>query len=160
MSDDWNKPPQGPPNASPSQDAMPRPGESWSDRDEPKPIHAPDNDWGTAPAQPSGPPNAQPHGVPPAQHMPSTYSPQNQLAPQNDLTNDDIIAIVVSLFLPGVGQIMLGQTTKGIVLLVSFFLLSFCFIGLVIWPIALVDTYMLIKARKTRPVDDWEFFPK
>ncbi len=73
------------------------------------------------------------------------------------LDNSDIFAIILSTFFPGVGQMMNGQQTKGIVvLLVAIF--TGCGVGLLSIASAL-DTYCLVLAKKRREVDEWEFFP-
>ena len=73
------------------------------------------------------------------------------------LDNNDIIAIVLNLFFPGVGQMMLGQTVKGIVILaVSFFT---CGGAGLLWVAVILDAYLVAMTRKYRPLDDWEIFP-
>lgn len=77
--------------------------------------------------------------------------------PKPKLDNNDIAAIILSLFLPGIGQLMLGQTTKGIVLLAV--TLFTCW-GLGFLPIlTAIDAYFVAMASKDRPLGDWEFFP-
>ncbi len=71
--------------------------------------------------------------------------------------SNDILAVILSIFFPGVGQMMLGQTTKGVVvLLVTVFT---CAVGGLLSIAAALDTYCVAMAKKKRPVDDWEFFP-
>lgn len=73
------------------------------------------------------------------------------------LDNNDIIAIVINAFLPGVGQMMLGQTTKGIVILaISFFT---CGGAGLLWVAVLIDAYLVAMTRKYRQLDDFEIFP-
>lgn len=73
------------------------------------------------------------------------------------LTTDDIVAIVLSAIFPGAGQIMLGQTTKGIVILAVSFV-SFCICG-IFNVAAAIDAYAVAMAKKKRAVGEWEFFP-
>lgn len=73
-----------------------------------------------------------------------------------EMETSDWVAVVASL-IPGVGQLLLGQTVKGLVILgVSIFL---CAGGGLLSVASMVDTYLVARARKNRPVGDWEFFP-
>ena len=83
--------------------------------------------------------------------------PQGQGRSDLPLEQNDIIAIIVSLFIPGVGQLMLGQTPKGIAFLAVMFFTCW---GLGLLPIvAALDAYLVARARKYRAIGDWEFFP-
>jgi len=73
------------------------------------------------------------------------------------LDNSDIFAIVLSVIFPGVGQMMLGQQTKGIVVLLVA-IVTGCGFGLISLASAL-DTYCVAIASKKGEVDEWEFFP-
>ncbi|MFP4599619.1 MAG: hypothetical protein ACLFVJ_15270 [Persicimonas sp.] len=100
--------------------------------------------WQQGPGHPQGGQYDQP-----PVHQPGSNKPK--------LENNDIIAIVLSVFFPGVGQMMLGQTTKGIVILaVSIFT---CAAGGLLSIGAALDAYCVAMARKKRPIDDWEIFP-
>ena len=68
------------------------------------------------------------------------------------------MAIVLSIFFPGVGHMMLGQVGKGIAILASMILS--CGILSLLWPVVIIDTVMVAQAKKKRPLGDWEFFPK
>lgn len=70
---------------------------------------------------------------------------------------DDILAVVLSAILPGIGQVTLGQTTKGFVV----FLIAIpTFFGFGLYNIAAaIDAYCVAMASKRRTVGDWEFFP-
>jgi TM2 domain-containing membrane protein YozV len=73
------------------------------------------------------------------------------------LETNDFVAMAVNFFLPGVGHIMLGQTTRGIALLAAF---VFTCNGLGLLPfLALADAYFVALTQKYRQGDDWEFFP-
>ena len=68
---------------------------------------------------------------------------------------------ILSFLVPGLGQMVLGQTAKGIVLLVAGLVLGIttCFGGLVIWGVAIVDAHQIgTKLQSGRPVWQWEFF--
>ena len=76
----------------------------------------------------------------------------------NQLDNNDVIALVVTFFLPGIGHLMLGQTQKGL----AIFALTFFTCGLSYFAVLLVvyDAYMVALARKKRPIQEWEFLPQ
>lgn len=67
------------------------------------------------------------------------------------------IAALISLLVPGAGQIYAGQTTKGVVLVIVAF--GTCFGGGILNVLAAVDA-LLIAQRKARgeTVGDWQFF--
>lgn len=121
-------------------------------------------DWG----QPQQPPQQQPqheeidmnYGQLPGQdqQQQALGPPNGQLKPtKGKLDNNDIIAIVVGVFLPGVGQLMLGQTTKGIVILLA--TLFTCYGFGFLWIAVVLDAYLLAMTKKYREVGEWEFFP-
>jgi TM2 domain-containing membrane protein YozV len=78
---------------------------------------------------------------------------------------DVVLMCVLSVLLPGLGQIVLGQVGKGIVLLagpIAFYLIT-CGFGFllapVVWIVAAVDAYKIAnKLRGGKPVRRWEFF--
>ena len=72
------------------------------------------------------------------------------------LDTNEIIAIIAAL-VPGLGQMLMGQTVKGLVLL-GVSLLTACFGGIISLA-SVVDAYLVAKAKQRRPVGDWEFFP-
>ena len=74
------------------------------------------------------------------------------------LETEDVLALALSLFVPGVGHMMLGQVPKGLAILAATYLS--CGMGYLVSVIIVLDAYMVAMARKQRPVDDWEFFPK
>ena len=75
---------------------------------------------------------------------------------QQDLETSEVIAVVAAV-IPGVGQMLLGQTVKGLVLL-GIALLTCSGFGL--FSVAsIVDTFLVAKAKHRRVVDEWEFFP-
>lgn len=77
---------------------------------------------------------------------------------QDALDAKDIVCIVLSLVAPGAGHIILGQTIKGVVILLA--VLATLGVGLIVSSLAAVDCYLLAKARKERTVGEWEFFPE
>ena len=69
------------------------------------------------------------------------------------------IAALLSYFLlGGAGQIYLGQWKKGLALMISTFVLSFVFIGILIQVIGIGDAYGVAqKLRKGKSIGEWEF---
>ena len=74
-----------------------------------------------------------------------------------DLTTSEVLAVVAAA-VPGLGQMILGQTVKGLVLLgIAIVTCS----GFGLFSIAsIIDAFLVAKARHRRPVGDWEFFPE
>ncbi len=73
---------------------------------------------------------------------------------------DPIIALVLSLLLlGGAGQIYLGQTTKGIVIIVATLVLSCIGIGFILWIVGIIDAYQIATTLKNgQAVGEWQFF--
>lgn len=123
------------------------------------------NDWQQDPPNNPNPHTQQQNPQQPGQGHPGEFGQQQQydqppVAQPNandSLEQNDIIAIALAWFFPGVGQIMLGQKTKGIVILVVSLLT--CYLGGILGFASVLDAFCLAKARKKRPVDEWEFFP-
>jgi len=82
----------------------------------------------------------------------------NQIMPSSP-PKDPIIALVLSALLGGgAGQIYLGQTVKGIVLIVAT-VVSCGILGIIAVPLGAIDAYLIAKKlQEGNPVDDWEFF--
>lgn len=116
------------------------------------------DDWG----QPQQPQQPQPQTQQPVQQQP-TNDWQQPGAPgqlqkvRHKLENEDIIAMVASFFLPGLGQILLGQTKKGATILAAMILT--CGAGYIVTLLVVADAYFVAQCKKDRPVDDWEIFP-
>jgi TM2 domain-containing membrane protein YozV len=51
------------------------------------------------------------------------------------------VALLLSFFMPGLGQIYNGDVGKGIIFFISFWILVWVFIGWIIWIWALVDAH-------------------
>lgn len=73
------------------------------------------------------------------------------------LENNDLVAIIINLFFPGVGQMILGQTVKGIAIFIAS-VVTCGGMGL-LWIAVLIDAYLVAMTRKYREVGDWEVFP-
>lgn len=127
----------------------------WSQ--EPESNHSPD------PQQPPGGPQVppqqadQPSGGPQLPPQQADKPPATRPGSTPKLDNNDILAIVLSIFFPGVGQMMMGQTTKGIVILVV--TVFTCAVGGLLSIAAALDAYCVAMAKKKRPIGEWEFFP-
>ncbi len=72
------------------------------------------------------------------------------------------VAVLLSCLLPGVGQIYLGQTMKGLALLVLALVLGSATLGtlgVVVWLVALIDAHKIgTKLAAGQPVREWDFF--
>lgn len=102
--------------------------------------------------------------------QPYAQAPQQLPLPRDAIqlypgTHQTIIAIILSLLLPGLGQIYNKQTNKGLVVLGLFFLglcLLFCTYGtlnIIIWLAALVDSIIIAgKLNRGQPVMQNEWF--
>lgn len=75
---------------------------------------------------------------------------------------DPTLMAILSFLIPGLGQMILGQTVKGIVLFVLYVGVGFvtaCFGGLVVLIVAIIDAYQIaVKLRSGQPVRQWDFF--
>jgi len=78
---------------------------------------------------------------------------------------DPVLMGVLSALIPGLGQIILGQTAKGIVMLVvaTFLTVGTCGWGLLLYPLNWVvsglDAYKIAtKLKQGNPVGGWDFF--
>ncbi len=78
----------------------------------------------------------------------------------SDPPKNPIVALLLSLILfGGVGQLYLGQTKKGIILIVGTLVLSCIGIGLVIPILGAIDAYMIAdKLQKGSSVGDMQWF--
>jgi hypothetical protein len=90
----------------------------------------------------------------------STRVLQSTAQPKDPL----LMAIASGCCLAGLGQILLGQVTKGIVFLILCLVIGSITGGiaaLVLWPVMGIDAYMVAKKLKNgQPVSEWEFFPQ
>ena len=92
------------------------------------------------------------------QNYPMQRAPQTGLSSANQIETNDIIAVGLNFFVPGAGYLVLGQTTKGLVVLLG--TIFTCGAGYILTWLFVIDAYMVAMAQKNRKVDDWEFFPK
>jgi TM2 domain-containing membrane protein YozV len=88
------------------------------------------------------------------------FSSTEQIQP-SDPPKNPIVALVLSLvLLGGAGQLYLGQTKKGIILMVVTLILSFCFgLGVITWVLGIIDAYMMAdKLQKGQTIGDMQWF--
>ena len=69
----------------------------------------------------------------------------------------DVLAVILSVFAPGLGHIVLGQVLKGVVILAL--VIGSCGVGYIVSAIIALDAFMVARARRVRQVGDWEIFP-
>lgn len=165
--DGWGNQPQPQPTGEPSAQDTPGPqgpqqpsGGEWSGghANNPNPPTSTANQqnegWGQGQAQPNaneGWGNQQGGQM---QQQPPSQAPQGSV---DGLDNNDIIAILAAFFLPGLGQLILGQKTKGIVMIAI--TIVTCYLGGLVSLASAVDAYLAAKTKKYRQLDEWEFFP-
>lgn len=105
-------------------------------------------------------PQRQRGGQPGQQYQHQPPAPRQTTTPattgDDSLDTRDILCVIAAL-VPGLGQMLLGQTAKGLVLLVLS-IVTAC-VGGLISVASVIDAFLVVKAQKKRPVDDWEFFP-
>lgn len=96
-------------------------------------------------------------------HSQRIESTSKQINPSSPPKDPLLMALLSGCCIAGLGQIVLGQETKGVVFLIGAIVLSPLTMGLsilVIWPLMGIDAYMVAKKLKTgRPVTEWECFP-
>lgn len=97
--------------------------------------------------------------IPPAPGYPPNAS-QPGLIQTSNPPKDPTLALVMSLiFLGGGGQIYLGQTLKGIAIIVVNLVLTFLIVGFPLWLLGVMDAFLLAKRLQERhPIGEWEFF--
>ena len=109
-------------------------------------------------------------GAPNRNHTPlDRYSPSNVtqgkklVFPSNPPKNPLLMAILSGCcIINGLGQIILGQTLKGVALLVGSIVLMAATSGislLIALPVIAIDAYLIGKKLEAgNPVEEWEFF--
>jgi TM2 domain-containing membrane protein YozV len=87
------------------------------------------------------------------------FSSTEQINPSDPPKNAILAAILSLLLLGGVGQIYLGQTKKGVILIVATLILSCVGIGLIIPILGAIDAYMMAdKLQKGETIGDMQWF--
>ena len=160
------------PRHGPPRPGTPAGGDPWQPDPHINPTGAPPSDW----AQPQGggrrarrrarqqnggeyAPGGQQNPYHQGQGGPMMRPNQYQMQgpDYNKLETDDMIAIILSIVIPGVGHMMVGQVAKGIGILALTYLT--CGIGYLVSLLVAFDVYKIAIARKHRPVGELEFFP-
>lgn len=74
-----------------------------------------------------------------------------------------LMALLSGCCIAGLGQIVLGQVTKGIALLLGNMVLAVMTLGvsaLLTWPLMGVDAYLVAsRLKEGKAVGEWDFFP-
>ncbi len=87
---------------------------------------------------------------------------QKFVLPSHPPKNPLLMGFLTGCCITGLGQIILGQTVKGIVLLVGSIVLYVATSGLgflLVAPLLAVDAYLIAKKLEAgNPVGEWEFF--
>jgi TM2 domain-containing membrane protein YozV len=87
------------------------------------------------------------------------FSSTEQIQPSDPPKNAILAAILSLLLLGGVGQIYLGQTKKGVILIVATLILSCIGIGVLIPIVGAIDAYMMAdKLQKGEAIGDMQWF--
>ncbi|MUV37556.1 hypothetical protein JNUCC1_01362 [Lentibacillus sp. JNUCC-1] len=71
------------------------------------------------------------------------------------------LMVLLSFILPGLGQILLGQVAKGVIIIFVnlFFLFVFTLFWFITVPLSIVDAYLIAKKKQDgKQVGEWEFF--
>jgi len=76
----------------------------------------------------------------------------------SELDATDILAVIISVFAPGLGHVILGQVAKGLVIMAL--VIASCGVGYVVSAIIALDAFTVARARKRRAVGEWETFPE
>jgi hypothetical protein len=102
-------------------------------------------------------------GRPMGGRSPEYFSGSKEIKPLSPPRDPGTMAFL-SLILPGLGQILVGQVTKGFAVLggsVVLGALTALAAMLVIWPIVCVDAYLVArKLARGEAVAQWEWFPR
>lgn len=118
------------------------------------------DDWGAPTGQQPGASDwASPEHQPPQPgQYPSPYSGGGPPTGGGDkFETSEIVAIALAFFIPGLGQLIMGQTVKGLVIL-GIAIFTGCGLGLISIA-SVLDAFLVVKAKKRREVGEWEFFP-
>ena len=87
---------------------------------------------------------------------------KNMISSGSSSTLEPWIAGLLSFLLTGLGQMLIGQVKKGIVILIVSFFLGFVTFGLsafIVIPLAIIDAYLIAKkVKEGKRVGEWEFF--
>ena len=87
------------------------------------------------------------------------FTSTEQIQPSDPPKNAVIAAVLSLILFGGVGQIYLGQTKKGIIIIVASVVLSCVGIGFITWIVGIIDAYMMgDKLQKGESIGDMQWF--
>ena len=93
---------------------------------------------------------------------PSQGAGSNVIYPSNPPKDPVLMGLLSGCCIAGLGQMILGQVIKGVVILVCgivFGIITGGFGAPIVWIVAGVDSYMVAnKLKAGKPVGQWEFF--
>lgn len=99
----------------------------------------------------------------PIQVNTSTHSDRKLIQPSENPSDPILMAVLSGCCIAGLGQIIMGQVTKGVVCILGAMSLAAITMGIsifVTWPLLGIDAYLVAKKLKSgRPVGEWECFP-
>jgi TM2 domain-containing membrane protein YozV/DNA-directed RNA polymerase subunit RPC12/RpoP len=85
-----------------------------------------------------------------------------RVVPSNPPKDPLLMAMLSGCCIAGLGQIVLGQTIKGVIILIGTVLFTVATSGIgafIVWPLSAADAYLIAKKlRKGESVGDWECF--
>jgi hypothetical protein len=101
--------------------------------------------------------------VPMASNPQQYQSTTKQIYPSSPPKDPLLMALLSGCCIAGLGQMVLGQVTKGVVFMIGAMALGGLTMGVsvfVTWPLMGIDAYMVAKKLQTgRTVTEWECFP-
>jgi TM2 domain-containing membrane protein YozV len=93
---------------------------------------------------------------------PVTSSAVGTVIEPSDPPKKAFIALLLSMFVVGVGQIYLGQVFKGLSIFIAAVMMAIVTMGvaaLAVWMVAMIDAYIIgKKLERGRSVRRWEWF--
>lgn len=104
----------------------------------------------------------QPPPAPIPYMLPAVKTKRHNSRSRSGGTLNPALAVILSLVLVGLPQMLMGQAIKGVVMLIVGVILGAltgCLACLIIWPVGMIDAYCIAqKLRDGRRVGEWEFF--
>ncbi len=95
--------------------------------------------------------------------MGNQQSTSKEIAPSSPPKDPLLMGLLSGCCIAGLGQMVMGQVTKGVVFLIGAMALAALTMGVsifVTWPLMGIDAYMVAKKLKSgRSVTEWECFP-
>lgn len=114
------------------------------------------------------PPNDPRFPPPPPPSLPLHFNPPVQavtaklILPSNPPKDPLLMGILSGCLIAGLGQMVLGQVTKGVMILIGSMVVAVLTAGIsifVTWPLGGIDAYLIAKKLKNgQSVGEWECF--